>query len=262
MLNETQINSYKENGFLILKNLIQKDEIQNLKDKLKQFENYVLEPNIICEENGDIRSIFAPETQDQSFEKLYKDQRILIPGKQLLDSEVYLYQYKLNLKKPFGGKFWEWHQDFPYWYHEDGVKTPHMVSVMILLDNVKSFQGPLLLIPKSHKEGIVQINKKEHLSNKNSLINSLNTDLKYTISNDLVKESERKNGIVSIEGMEGLVVFFHPNIFHASNSNISPYNRSTAIITYNSVNNIPQNIDSPRPEYISYRNHEPLKPIV
>ncbi len=260
MLNETQIKSYHENGFLILENAFDKEEIVSLSNRIPKFKDDS-SPNIIREENGDIRSIFAPELQDELYGNLYKDERILIPTQQLIKDDVYLYQYKLNLKKAFSGKFWEWHQDFPYWHHGDGVARPDMISVMLLLDDVKSYQGPLLFIPKSHQHGIVDFNKKEHLLNqKENLLNSLNSDLKYTVRNDFILEEAKKNGIVSSEGKGGSIIFFHPNVFHGSNMNISPYNRNTAIITYNSIHNTPVKLSAtPRPDYICYTNYEAIK---
>ena len=261
MLNKEQIEFYHLNGYLVLENIFSSEELKKLKTKLLNFKNHTSEPNVICEENGDIRSIFAPELQEPIFGDLFKDKRILTASEALLNSSLYLYQYKLNLKAAFVGKFWEWHQDFPYWHLDDGIKKPNMISVMLLLDDVQSAQGPLLVIPESHKNGIVNFEKKAHLLDKNdSLLNSLNSDLKYAIDKDLVKEYAKKNKIISLEGRQGTVIFFHPNIFHASNTNVSPFARSTAIITYNSTDNAPEKA-STRPAYICYRDCAPLKTL-
>ena len=259
MLKKEQIEFYHSNGYLVLIDIFSKEEISKLNSKIKNFKNHTSQPNVICEDNGDIRSIFAPEIQEPIFGDLTKDKRLLIASEELLKSALYLYQYKLNLKEAYVGKYWEWHQDFPYWHFGDGIKTPEMISVMVLFDDVKSYQGPLLIIPKSHQNGIVDFQHKAHLENKkDNLLNSLNSDLKYTINNELVKEYALKNKIVSLEGTQGTVIFFHPNIFHASNSNVSPFKRSTAIITYNSIHNTPEK-ESSRPHYICYRNTTRLK---
>jgi len=134
-----------------------------------------------------------------------------------------------------------------------------MISVMVLFDDVASYQGPLLMVPKSHKEGIASFNPKEHLKN-NTLLNSLTADLKYTVKNSLVAKSVKQNGIVPFEGKAGSVLFFHPNVYHASNMNVSPFERSTAIITYNQVLNAPEN-ESSRPDYICYKEVKKLSPF-
>ncbi len=68
-----------------------------------------------------------------------------------------------------------------------------------------------------------------------------------------------KDGLVVFEGEVGTCVFFHPNLFHASSSNLSPYDRNTAIITYNDVNNKPDDNENNRPEYICSRDFEAIE---
>ena len=105
--------------------------------------------------------------------------------------------------------------------------------------------------------------KKEHFLKKRiELMDALNSDLKYTIDKDLVKKEALKNDIISLSGKKGTTFFFHPNIFHASNSNVSPFNRSTAIITYNSILNVPESANtSIRPDYICSRDFQAIKSI-
>jgi ectoine hydroxylase len=182
------------------------------------------------------------------------------PAQQLLGSPVYLYQYKLNNKKAYGGDWWEWHQDFAFWHRDDGVPLPRMVSAMILFQDTRSVQGPLLFVPGSHREGIAAFEDKRHLHDKEpDLMNSLNADLKYTINKTLLRKLAQDAGIASGEGPVGTCIFFHPNLFHASNSNVSPFDRYTAILTYNDVANLPEDRVNNRPEYICSRNFDPIR---
>ena len=188
-LTELQINEYNENGFLIIDALFSEEEIVGLRNGILKIDDKPI-PNIIREENGDIRSVFAPHHIKEEFSWLYKQDRLVTPAQQLLnDDAVYLYQYKLNNKKAFKGGLWEWHQDFPYWHIDDGVKKPQMLSVMILFQDTDYVQGPLMFIPKSHKTGIADFQPKEHLTEENTkLENSLNGDLKFTIKNELINK--------------------------------------------------------------------------
>lgn len=266
ILNQEQINCYHENGYLVINNLFNKSEIEVLNEEALRF-NYLKElPNIVLEKNGDIRSVFAPHKISSKYDVLYKESRLIDPVKQLLGSDIYLYQFKLNNKKAFVGDWWEWHQDFPYWYLDDGVKSPQMISIMILLQDTTTIQGPLVFIPKSHKSGIVEFEPKEHLraiSNSNvgtGLINSLTADLKYTIKKDFITELINKYGFLEAAGTAGTCIFFHPNLFHCSNSNISPFERNTVIVTYNNINNLPTKGVN-RPDYICSRDFTPIKSI-
>lgn len=264
ILKEEQINYYHENGYLVINNLFSKSDTEILNAEALQFNDLKELPNVILEKNGDIRSVFAPHKISDVYDNFYKQDRLVNPTKQLLHSDVYLYQFKLNNKRAFTGDLWEWHQDFPYWHIDDGVGLPKMVSVMILLQDTTSIQGPLIFIPKSHKVGIVDFEPKEHLkanshSNENvDLMNSLSADLKYTIKKDVFTKLINKNAFFEASGQAGTCIFFHPNVFHASNANISPYERNTAIVTYNNVNNLPMDRENNRPDYICSRDFEPI----
>lgn len=262
-LSAQQIKQYQENGFLAIENLFSKEEIQELKDGILKIDP-TESPNIVREQDGKIRSIFAPHNFSEAFNSIYQQARIVVPVRQLLkNNEVYLYQYKLNNKKAFTGGAWEWHQDFPFWHIDDGVKNPEMVSVMLLMQDTDYAQGPLMFIPKSHKIGIADFQHKAHLSGKNVPIeNSLNGDLKFTIKKELIKKMVDKDGIKGGIGKIGTVLFFHPNVYHASNGNISPYDRNTAIITYNVTSNLPEDKkEKNRPNYICSRDFRPIRPI-
>lgn len=260
-LTTSQIKEYHENGYLIIDGLFTENEVQRLKEVINQIDNKP-KPYIIREENGAIRSFFAPQKSKEEFDWLYKQERLIAPTQQLLnDASIYLYQYKLNNKKAFGNGIWEWHQDYPFWHIDDGVKSSQMVSVMLLLQNTDHAQGPLMFIPKSHKAGIAEFQHKEHLTDDTiDLENSLNGDLKFTIKNELIKKMVDKDGIKAGTGSIGTVIFFHPNVYHGSNANISPYDRNTAIMTYNVTSNLPEDRkEKNRPDYICLRNFTPIQ---
>ncbi|MDW3192236.1 MAG: phytanoyl-CoA dioxygenase family protein [Cytophagales bacterium] len=256
-LTDEQTAFYAENGYLLLEELFRSEEVDELKAAIAEFRDHTNSPNIIRESNGDVRSVFAPHYSNKLFEELYKDPRLVIPGEQLIGDDVYLYQYKINIKEAFDGDVWEWHQDFPYWHLDDQVSDPAMVSVMILLQDTRSYQGSLMIIPASHKEGLADFepkNELESMTMDKDFRHSLSNNLKYTVARQLVRDMADEHGIKHIEGPAGTVLFFHPNIFHASPSNVSPYERDTAIITYNGVNNSAKPMGSQRPDYLCARD--------
>jgi ectoine hydroxylase len=63
---------------------------------------------------------------------------------------------------------------------------------------------------------------------------------------------------VPITGKPGTVVFFHPNILHASGHNLSRHNRWAIYIVYNPVANRPNDVPNPRPDYVRSTNFAPL----
>lgn len=262
-LAEEQISFYNQNGYLVVDTLFAKSEVEMLNKEALKFNYFNELPNIILEKNGDIRSIFAPHKTSGIHDKLYKQDRLVNPAEQLIGSSVYLHQFKLNNKRAFIGDWWEWHQDFPYWHLDDGINAPKMISVMILLQDTTAIHGPLIFIPKSHNFGVIDFEPKKCFTDDvhADLNHSLSADLKYTIRKDIFAELLSKYGFFQASGSAGTCIFFHPNIFHASNVNISPYERNTAIITYNDINNLPPDRENNRPDYLCSRDFALIEKI-
>ncbi len=219
------------------------------------------------EEDGKtLRAIHEDPAQMNVLEKISQHPKLVESAMQILGSQVYIHQLKINFKAPFTGQVWPWHQDFIYWHKEDGMPEPRAVNVAIFLEEVNEFNGPLCLIPGSHKEGIISsLNQTERdsipVENDEWLLN-FQAKLKYTTSEKIVSNLVEKYGIEAPKGVAGSVLFFHPNIVHGSTNNISPMSRQMAIITYNSVENIPVAVENPRPDFIVGRDYKAIKPLL
>ena len=256
MITKEQLDSYQDQGFLLFRNLFSKEEIAYLNEELLT----ILAddgPRRVYEDNGEIRSYHGAHQVNELYKKVCCLQRILEPVKEILNDQVYIHQTKINLKKAFKGEWWEWHQDFPYWHIEDGMPQPDVISVMIYLDDVNEYNGPLIVIPGSHKNGIVAFEdkkKKDGEDEEKFYLSTLSSNLKYTIDDSILEREFRRNNVFSTAGEAGSVLFFHGNLFHASNGNISPYDRKTYIITYNSVSNKLQHVERRRPIFLSEKD--------
>jgi ectoine hydroxylase len=270
-LNKEKIQSYHENGFLILENYFGEQVVNRLKGKAAEHIQ-VDTPGRILEKDGSVRSVFDLHRNDEEFGKLSTLEKLVLPAMSLLESEVYIHQSKLNCKRALVGDWWKWHQDFPYWHLEDKVPNPQMLTVTVFLDDVTEFNGPMFLIPGSHRNGISKPDFKQTTfvgeeSDSNGYqqsakyMSSLTAELKYVLDRDLLKKWVEEKGIVSAKGKAGTVLIFDGNIFHASGNNLSPFNRDMFLITYNSVNNTPSFNESPRPEFLSSSDYTPIKPI-
>lgn len=49
--------------------------------------------------------------------------RLLNVARQILGSEVYIHQFRANMKPGFLGKEFYWHSDFETWHVEDGMPS-------------------------------------------------------------------------------------------------------------------------------------------
>ncbi|UII23756.1 phytanoyl-CoA dioxygenase family protein [Fulvivirga ligni] len=257
MISQEQISQYHEKGYLLLENYFTPKEVSLMNSQL----TLLMQddgPRKIIESNGEIRSYYGAHQMNNIYNEVARVRKLVEPVKQILDSDIYIHQTKVNFKKALKGNWWEWHQDFPYWNLEDGMPLPRVTSVMIYLDDVTEFNGPLMVIPGSHKLGIVSFEDKQQSEEE---VSYTGANLKYTIGRSILTKGFEDNNVVSTIGKAGSVLFFHGNIFHASNCNMSPFDRRTYIITYNSVENTLNNVGKERPEFLSERNFSPLQAL-
>ena len=255
----------------MMENLFSTEEV----DLLKREMHVVLKdesPRKILEKNGEVRSFFAPHQVNPVFDAVGKMARVVRPAEALLDSAVYIHQTKINSKCALTGDWWEWHQDFPYWHIEDGMPTPRVLTVMIYLDDVNEFNGPMLLIPGSHHAGLVDDDaNNENLNNETewfqqyqkstTYMSNLTARLKYTLKRDTLQKWVDKNGIYAAKAPAGSALFFNGLVFHASANNLSPWSRDTYLVTYNSTENKLNSVENPRPDFLANPDATPIQAV-
>lgn len=259
-----QLNAYNENGFLFFESLFSEEEVvwllgevERLKSlkELEDSEYVIREP-----ESKEIRSFFYVHQFDDVFKALSRDERVVNIAEQILGSQVYIHQSRVNLKPGFKGKEFYWHSDFETWHIEDGMPRMRALSCSITLTDNNEFNGPLMVIPGSHKHYISCVGQ----TPENHHLQSLRRQ-EYGVPDDkIMTELVKRKGIVAPKGKAGSVIFFECNLMHGSNSNITPYPRTNAFFVYNSVENTlvdPYGGMKPRPEHIATRkDFSPIQP--
>ena len=263
-LSKEQVKFFEKNGYLIFDDLFSSDEVNKLFEELKSLSHDETKkklPQFILEEtHRDVRSIFEIHKISKIYGNLCRDKRILKKVQQLLGSKVYVHQSRVNLKPGFDGKEFYWHSDFETWHSEDGMPNMHAVSCSISLTKNYEFNGPLMVIPGSHKEFVSCSGKTpdEHYKQ------SLKRQEIGTPDKKILEQMVEKNKIVSAKGDAGSVIIFDCNIMHGSNGNITPYPRSNVFFVYNSIHNKlvePFCGLNPRPDYIAEREFLSLEPV-
>lgn len=248
-LTDEQLSFYQAQGYVFLPNFFSDGEIQVLKAEIPGLLQNDEIGKVLEKSGKTVRGLHGSHTRNSVLNNLTRLPRLIEPAMQILESKVYVYQFKINTKAAFYGDGWPWHQDFVFWSEEDGMPTPRATNVMIFLDEVNQFNGPLFLVPGSHQEGKIQVSSQGEGWEANVSVN-----LKYALPNHMVAELVNKQSIVAPTGAAGSVLFFHPNCVHGSANNISPFSRNVAIITYNSVENIPLKTENLRPEFLVNRD--------
>jgi len=129
------------------------------------------------------------------------------------------------------------------------------MNIAVFLDEVMAINGPLLLIPGSHKQGVFEAGH-DKLTTSYPL---------WTLDKDTVTrlcaEAERQHGqgIVAPTGKPGSVLMFHGNLVHASPPNITPYPRKIVYVTFCACSNHITKFT--REAWIAHRDFTPIAPV-
>lgn len=247
-LSDQQVSDFHEQGYLFLPSLFSQEEVAALAQEAEGI--YAQDRKEIWrEKSGAPRIAFAAHTYNEAFGILGAHPRLIGPVEQVLNDRLYMHQYKINAKAAFDGDVWQWHQDFGTWHRDDGMPEPRAMNISVFLDEVMYINGPLMLVPKSHKHGTLAAG---HDTGTTSYP-------LWTLDNDMVKRLVDDGGIFTAVGPPGSVLMFHGNLVHGSAGNITPYPRKIVYLTLNAVSNF---IRTPtRPDWIAHQDFSPINPV-
>jgi len=264
-LTEKQLESYQRDGFLFFSQLFSLAEVESMRTELPALFAEASERRVLERGNLEVRSLYGSHTNNEIFRRLARHPRLVEPAMQILVGSVYVYQFKINAKVALRGDLWEWHQDFVFWQREDGVPEPRLVTMAVFLDEVTEFNGPLMIVPGSHHQGVVEPSTTsgvpQEYVGKPEWIANLTADLKYTIDKESLARLVARGGITAPKGPSGSALFFDCNLAHGSVPNLSPFDRKIVMVTYNRVDNVPRWPQSARPEFLASRDTNPVSPV-
>ncbi|MCA9215575.1 MAG: phytanoyl-CoA dioxygenase family protein [Planctomycetales bacterium] len=260
-LTTDEVWNYVRDGFLFAPELFSQSEVDEFLAEAESLaENWPAgQPGIIKEPDSDVvRSVFRLHKVSQLYnDRFFRDFRILDRVQQLIGTDVYIHQSRLNYKPAFDGKEFFWHSDFETWHVEDGMPRMRALSVSLFLTESHEFNGPLMLIPGSHETYIrcTGGTPDKHFER------SLRRQDYGVPSRQALEFLLEGSSIVAPKGAAGSVVFFDCNTMHGSSGNLGPTPRINLFSVYNSLENAvtqPFCNRPPRPEYLAERAIVPL----
>jgi ectoine hydroxylase len=258
-LTRAETNAFEENGYLILKGVFSPAEIAALQQesaRMRSGEAQLDSDNVITEPgSNEVRTVFRLDEQNALFDRLARDKRIAGRVSYLLNDDVYLHQSRLNYKPGFTGKEFYWHSDFETWHAEDGMPRMRAISASVLLTDNDALNGPLMLMPGSHKTYVACAGE----TPENNHATSLKKQEIGVPSHESLSKMAEAQGIDYASGRAGTVILFDCNTLHGSNGNITPFPRSNAFFVYNAWSNKvvePFAAKAPRPAFLSSRDPE------
>ncbi|MGN0118317.1 MAG: ectoine hydroxylase [Streptomyces albidoflavus] len=261
-ITRSDLQSYDENGFLAVEELITPEEVGVYRAELDRL---VADPLIRADERAivepkseKVRSVFEIHKISEVFAGLVRDERLLGRARQILGSDVYVHQSRINVKPGFGASGFYWHSDFETWHAEDGLPRMRAVSVSIALTENYDTNGGLMIMPGSHRTyvGCNGVTPKDNYKR------SLQMQDAGIPSDEVLTEFADRHGIKLFTGKAGSATWFDCNAMHGSGDNITPYPRSNVFIVFNSVDNAAEEpFAAPvrRPEFIGARDFTPVR---
>lgn len=261
-LRPSELSGFERDGFLAIEQLITPDEVAVYRDELDRL---IADPDVRADERSiiepmsqDVRSVFEVHRISEVFANLVRDPRVVGRARQILGSDVYVHQSRINVKPGFGASGFYWHSDFETWHAEDGLPNMRTVSVSIALTENHDTNGGLMIMPGSHRTflGCAGATPKDNYKQ------SLQMQDAGTPSDKALTELADAHGIRLFTGRPGSATWFDCNCMHGSGDNITPYPRSNVFIVFNSVENAavePFAAPVRRPEFIGARDFTPVR---
>jgi ectoine hydroxylase-related dioxygenase (phytanoyl-CoA dioxygenase family) len=226
---QEQINSYHKDGYIIIKNFCSKQEVDKMYGIAIQDDAMAKNALDLNDQTGKKTKLslwFTPG--NDIFGYLTRSERIINRVAQLLDSSapVCHFHSKLMQKEPKVGGAWEWHQDYGYWYKNQFMFPDQLISVMVALTPANKQNGCIQVIKGSHKLGRV---------NHGFAGEQVGADM------TMVENALKTMDLEYVEIEAGDALFFHSNLLHRSEANLSDKPRWSIISCYSSQSNLAYN---------------------
>ena len=239
-LNKKELSFYKKNGYLVKEKLISNKEINKIniliekiikkeeknKTKIKNLggsynNNFVYNSN--SSSKREILRLNNPTYYNKLFFDLSRNKKIINIAKKLLGGSVRFHHCKLNFKLPSkkGGEV-SWHQDWAFYPHTND----DLITVGVYLEDCFEENGPLQVIPKSHKQKIFSHHNK-------------NKEFVGKICEKINSKNKK-----SLTGKAGTVTFHHVRTVHGSGLNLKNSKRPLMLFGYTNTDAWPLTVDA------------------
>ncbi len=237
MIEQWQIDQYYEQGYLLVENVLSEQDVAALQ---ADFDSWVEESRRHEEPWGDtldgrarfdiesdhsathpsLRRVASPTEISETFKRTALESNVAkIAGQLVGSSGARLHHSKVNSKLPYTATQVKWHQDFPF--------TPHsnddLVTCLVMVSDVNPENGPLQVIPGSHKGPLFS-----HWQN---------GSFTGTVSPEV--EQQHCQQPISCFGPKGSVCFMHTRLLHASSPNQTDFPRTLFINVYAAEDALP-----------------------
>jgi len=231
VLSPKQIEEFQHNGFLLLQNVIPLDTLQTLREEFDlwveksraETANYGItsdgRPRFSvqpghCAEQPALRRISSPNELSDNYLAVMRSSIAVDAVCELFNTtNLRFNNAKINSKFPGAGTEVKFHQDFPFELHTND----DLMTVLYFIDDVTNDNGPLEVVPGSHK----------------GPLHNLWHNGRFTgaVSPEVAAQAQRD--AVRCTGPAGAACLMHTRVLHGSAPNSSDSPRTLFICAYN-----------------------------
>ena len=229
MTNDTALKQhYDTHGYVVVPSLFNASEVQLLRNTTDQIIEsargksesdsiHDLEDSHNPTDTPRVRRIKDPVQQFDTYGTLARNEKLLSILRTLLGTNVRFHSSKINIKSAAYGAAVEWHQDWAFYPHTND----DLLAVGVAIDDMTEENGPLLVIPGSHKGPIYDHNLDGHFC-------GAVTDPAF---------SDKTAVSVMVEA--GGITIHHVRMLHGSIANTSDYPRRLLLFQYCAIDAFP-----------------------
>ena len=199
----------------------------------------------VLADDGEVRMVYEVHAVSELVAELVRDPRVLDRARQILGSDVYIHQSRIEYLPAFKGKGTYWHSPFETWHAEDGMPAPRAVSVSIPLSGRQELTGELMAMPGSHRTFVPTA-----------------FDSGGVPGSEHLRSLGAAYGVERFTDAEGSVLVCDSNTMQGSADNITPFPQTNIHVVFSSVENTlyaPFAGSEIRPPYLANRDCEALR---
>ena len=160
MISDDQREIYRRDGFIVVPDLLDAAELRELRRIIAELvasaagvdthtDVYDIEPGH-SRAAPRVRRIKQPHRVHRAFDAVVRKPAVMEVLTTLLGHDLRLHGSKLNMKAARYGSPVEWHQDWAFYPHTND----DLLAIGVMLDDVDLENGPLLVVPGSHRERV------------------------------------------------------------------------------------------------------------
>ena len=235
-LSAEQIDRFWRDGYLMVEDAVSPEQLAALR---AEFDGWVEESKAHTDGYGEtvdgrprfdleqghsaekpaLRRVNSPAEASGAYDAAMRDSAMTSFVADLIGPNVKFHHSKINSKLPGARTEVKYHQDFPF--------TPHtnddVVTALLMVDEVTEENGPLEVVPGSHK----------------GPIHGLWHDGVFTGAVGSEVEADALESAVKCTGPAGAVCLMHTRLLHGSAPNLSDHPRTLFICVYSAEDAVP-----------------------